>query len=146
MLIASFLSCLFPPLSEYFDPELYVKGNMSPNQGHEAPDASWELREEEAVTAEMLVEDEDDAFPEDENHPRMGPEQSMLLLLTQSSWQVCPLSLLLLMSFLFLLLGKELLSLKCISTCEAFDLYCEITGPISGSYEKINLRTLKLLN
>ena len=64
---------------------------MPPNQGHEAPDASWELTGEEAVTAEMVVEEdehEDEAFPEEEN-PRMGPEQSVLLLLTQSSWQVC---------------------------------------------------------
>ena len=68
---------------------------MPPNQGHEAPDASWELTGEEAVTAEMVVEEdelEDEAFSE-EGNPRMGPEQSMLLLLTQSEWQVCPLSL-----------------------------------------------------
>ena len=61
---------------------------MPPNVEGEPPDTSWELTEEEAVAAEMVVEDEDEeeTFPEEENP--MGPEQSMLLLLTQSGWQV----------------------------------------------------------
>ena len=64
-----------------------VKDRMPPNEGHDTGDPSWELTM--TMVQQALAENDDDE-EEGMRMRRIGPEPSMLRLLEESSWQVCP--------------------------------------------------------